>query len=121
MMQKMSFLGLVVKDVPAATEFYTQKLGFEVDEQASVPNAYTQFKLNGEAVFGLLTGFEQEGIAQTFDVAIVVDDVDGTYKRLQAAGVEVIGEPHDMPFGRTCLFRTPDGHTLRAYTPPKTN
>jgi hypothetical protein len=33
----------------------------------------------------------------------------------------MIDEPIDQPFGRTFLFRTPDGHFLRAYQPPGTN
>ena len=121
MMQTMSFLGLVVKDIEAATKFYRDTLGFEVDEGQSVPQAYTQFKLNGGAILGLLTGFEQEGIEQAFDAAIVVEDADSAYARMREKGVEVVGEPHDMPFGRTFLFRTPEGHTLRAYAPPSAN
>ncbi len=67
MIEQMSFLGLVVKDVPAATEFYAQKVGLMVDEQQSIPNMYTQFTLNGGgAVFAVLGGFEQEGIARPF-------------------------------------------------------
>jgi predicted enzyme related to lactoylglutathione lyase len=118
MFQQMQFLGLVVKDVPAATKFYTEKLGLQVNEQQSVPNFYTQFDLNGGAVFGLINGFEREGIDQAFDAGLLVDDVDATYAQLQAAGVDMIDEPRDMPFGRTFLFRTPDGHVLRVYNSP---
>jgi predicted enzyme related to lactoylglutathione lyase len=117
MIQKMSFLGLVVKDVPASTAFY-QKLGLPVNESASIPNFYTQFDLGGDAVFGLINGFEQEGIDQSFDAALFIPDIDATYQEWQSAGVEMLSEPRDMPFGRTFLFRTPDGHTLRAYSPP---
>ena len=122
MIQEMSFLGLVVKDVAEATEFYTQKVGLKVNAEQSVPNFYTQFTLNESgAVFGILGGFEQEGIGQSFDAALAVDDVDATYARLQAQGVETLSEPRDMPFGRTFLFRTPDGHVLRVFNPPSTN
>ena len=48
----------------------------------------------------------------------LVEDVDGVYSQWQAAGVEMLGEPHDMPFGRTVLCRTPDGHVLRIYSQP---
>jgi predicted enzyme related to lactoylglutathione lyase len=33
-----------------------------------------------------------------------VDDFDATYGRLQAAGVEIIGEPRDEPYGRVVVF-----------------
>ena len=118
MIQQMTFLGLVVKDVAAATEFYTQKLGLAVNEAESVPDFYTQFATDGGPIFSLLGGFEQEGISQTFDPALLVADVDATYAQWQAAGVEMIGEPHDMPFGCTFLCRTPDGYVLRIYSRP---
>lgn len=113
---KVTFLGIVVKDVAAATQFYTQKLGLKVNEKESMPGIYTQFVTGEGAILGLVGGFEQEGVQQAFDAALEVEDVDGVYNEWQAAGVEMIGEPHDMPFGRTFLCRTPDGHTLRLYS-----
>ncbi|MCI0575658.1 MAG: VOC family protein [Chloroflexi bacterium] len=118
MVQNMTFLGLVVKDVAAATAFYQQQLGLPVNEAESIPNVYTQFDLNGGAIFGLISGFEQEGIGQSFDAALLIPDIDATYEQWKTAGVELLSEPTDMPFGRTFLFRTPDGHVLRAFRPP---
>lgn len=118
---QMTFLGLIVKDVAEATEFYSQKLGLVVDEKESVPNVFTQFTTDGGAIFALIGGFEQEGINQTFDTALLVADVDSTYQQWQAAGVEMLGEPHNMPFGRTFFCRTPDGHILRIYSRPSAN
>jgi predicted enzyme related to lactoylglutathione lyase len=118
---QMTFLGLVVKDLAQATEFYTQKLGLKIDEAESVPNLYTQFVMAGETIFSLLGGFEQEGINQTFDPALLVADADAVYTEWQTAGVEMIGEPHTMPFGRTFLCRTPEGHVLRIYSRPSAN
>ncbi len=122
-MSQMNFLGLVVNDLNAATTFYTQNLGLKVNQAESVPNMYTQFETNGGAIFGLLLrgGFEQEGVKgvnQTFDMALLVDDIDATFAQWQANGVEMLNQPHDMPFGRTFLCRTPDGHVLRLYSRP---
>ena len=121
MIQQMNFLGLVVKDVPTATSFYTDKLGLVVNETESIPNVYTQFELNGGVVMGLLTGFENEDIVQPFDAALMVDDVDATYANWQENGVDLLDQPRDMPFGRTFLFRTPDGHVLRVYAPSQSS
>jgi predicted enzyme related to lactoylglutathione lyase len=121
MIQQMNFLGLVVKDLEASTKFYRDTLGLQINEEQSVPNFYTQFKLDGDTTVGLLTGFEQEGIQQAFDSALLVDDVDGLYAQYQEKGVELLNEPRDMPFGRTFLFRTPDGHVLRAFAKPSQN
>ena len=115
---QLTFVGIVVKDVGAATQFYTQKLGLKVNEKESMPGIYTQFVTGEGAILGLIGGFEQEGINQSFDAALLVEDVDGVYSQWQAAGVEMLGEPHDMPFGRTFLCRTPDGHVLRLYSRP---
>jgi predicted enzyme related to lactoylglutathione lyase len=121
MIQQMAWLGLVVKDIPAATEFYTKKLGLTLDEAESIPNIYSQFITQGGALLGLITGFEQEGINQPFDTAFMVADVDAAYTQWQTAGIEMVSEPHDMPFGRTFLFRTPDGQVLRVMSRPSTN
>jgi predicted enzyme related to lactoylglutathione lyase len=118
MIQQMNFLGLVVKDLNSATAFYRDTLGLTVNEKESQPGFYTQFNTNGGAILGLVTGFEQQGVNQSFDTALQVSDVDGVYAAWKAAGVEMVNEPRDMPFGRTFLFRTPDGHILRVYSRP---
>lgn len=115
---QVTFLGLVVKDVAQATAFYTDKLGLKVDVGESVPNFYTQFETEGGPILSLLGGFEQEGVNQNFDPALLVSDVDATYNQWRTAGVDMLGEPHDLPFGRTFLCRTPDGHVLRIYSRP---
>lgn len=119
MIKQMPFLGLIVKDLAESTQFYQEKLGLGVNEKESIPNVYTQFSLNGNgAVFALLTDFEVEGIKQNFDAALYVEDVDAAYAHWQAAGVQMVSAPTDMPFGRTFLFRTPDGHILRVLAQP---
>ena len=120
MIEQMSWLGLMVKDIEASTAFYRDKLGLVVDEAESIPGAYTQFKLNGGgAILALVSrDLEQEGVSQSFDTALKTRDVDAVYRQFQAAGVELAGEPHDMPFGRTFLFHTPDGHVLRVLQSP---
>lgn len=120
MIQQMNFLGLVVKDINASTAFYQEKLGLTVNEKESVPNYYTQFNTTGGAIFSLMVGFEEPGVTQAFDTALAVENVDATYAAWKAAGVELLSEPRDMPFGRTFIFRTPDGHILRVYSQPMT-
>lgn len=120
MIQQMAWLGLAVKDIDAATQYYTEKLGLTVDEKESVPHFYTQFSLNGGgAVLALVSREDaKQGFDQSFDTALIVADADAAYAQLKANGVELLGEPVDAPFGRTFLFRTPDGHILRVLKPP---
>ena len=112
----LNYLGVVVQDIAAATAFYRDTLGLVVDEQASIPGAFTQFKLAGNAVLGLQLGTEAPN-GQSFEPALLVEDVDKTYAQWQAQGVDLLDEPTNKPFGRTFLFRTPEGHVLRVYRP----
>ncbi len=119
MIQQMAWLGLVVKDMQAATEFYTGQVGLEVDAAESVPGFYTQFKLNGGgATLALLNDIDDGLVEQPFDTALIVADAEAAYRQMEAAGVEIVGGLRDMPFGRTFLFRTPDGYALRILQPP---
>lgn len=117
MITKADYLGIVVDDLEAATRFYRDSLGLVVDEAESIPGYYTQFKLNGGgAILSLQANTEIPGGAP-YEPAVLVDDVDGTYAKWQANGVEMLDTPNDKPFGRTFLFRTPQGHVLRAFKP----
>ncbi len=116
--KRASFVGFVVKDVAKATEFYTDKLGLTPIAEQSQPGVFTPFALDGGAAFGVFDAIEVPGITQPYEVAFEVDDVDAACRKWKAAGVEIVSEPHDMPFGRTFHIRTPDGHILRAYKPP---
>jgi uncharacterized glyoxalase superfamily protein PhnB len=41
-------------------------------------------------------------------------DLEGTFDRVQATGVDVVQEPMDMPYGtRECAFRDPAGNMIR--------
>jgi predicted enzyme related to lactoylglutathione lyase len=118
MISQANYLGIVVDDLAAATAFYRDRLGLAVDEQESIPGAYTQFKLKGGSIFSLQAGTEIPN-GQSFEPALLVDDVDATYAAWKAQGIELLDEPNDRPFGRTFLFRTPEGHVFRAYQPRK--
>lgn len=113
-----NFLGLISNDVPASTRYYTDVLGFELNEEASIPGYYSQFVTKDGAMFALVGGFgvDQE-IDQNFDTALEVDDVDAVFAEWKEKGVELVTGVVDMPFGRTFLFRTPDNHILRVLQP----
>lgn len=117
MIKQANYLGIIVKDVAAATAFYRDTLGIPVDAGESIPGHFTQFKLDGGAILALQANTESPDNL-TFVPAFLVDDVDATYATWQAQGVQMIDEPNDRPFGRTFLFRTPEGHVFRAYQYP---
>ncbi len=113
-----NFLGLICDDVPASTRYYTEVLGFEVNQEASIPGYYSQFVTKDGAMFALVGGFgiEQE-LDQKFDTALEVEDVDAVFVEWQEKGVELVTPVIEMPFGRTFLARTPDNHVLRVLQP----
>jgi catechol 2,3-dioxygenase-like lactoylglutathione lyase family enzyme len=47
------------------------------------------------------------------------DDLDGTFEKLQASGVEIVQEPTEQPWGtRDCAVRDPSGNLIRIDQPP---
>lgn len=111
-----NYLGIVVKDLAAATGFYRDTLGLPVNEAASIPGFFVQFKLEGGAILALQANTEVPG-GQSFEPALLVEDVDATYQQWRQQGVDLLDAPNDKPFGRTFLLRTPEGHVLRIYQP----
>lgn len=111
---KANYLGIIVNDIAAATAFYRDTLGLVVDEAESIPGYFTQFQLAGDTTLALQAVSEAPD-GQLFQPGVLVDDIDTLYAEWQAKGVELLGAPTDRPFGRTFLFRTPEGHVLRAY------
>ena len=117
-----------VHDPDAALGFYRDTLGFEVradvssgefrwvtvgavgqdlDIVLSQPHG-GRSKAEGDALLTLVTqGSLQAAILRT-------DDLDATFERLRAAGVEVVQEPTTQPWGvRDCAVRDPSGNLVR--------
>ena len=120
MIKQANYLGVVVSDLEASTAFYRDMLGLAVNEAESIPGQYVQFDLNGGAIMSLQAATEIPGGAP-FEPALVVDNADATHAEWQAKGVDLLEAPNDKPFGRTFLFRTPEGQVLRAYQPHNGN
>ncbi|HVS85488.1 MAG TPA: VOC family protein [Gaiellaceae bacterium] len=108
-------------DLPASLAFYRDLLGFaeiyrqpEEGEPAFVSLEQGGTKLGlvvhgaPEAHFGVTPG---GGIA--FELWLYCDDVDAEIERLRAAGVAVLREPADMPWGeRLAYVADPDGNPV---------
>ena len=47
-------------------------------------------------------------------IVLATADVDGSFDKIQAKGVEVVQEPTDQPYGvRDCAVRDPSGNLIR--------
>ncbi|MEV6692271.1 VOC family protein [Micromonospora sp. NPDC051196] len=118
-------------DPEAALAFYRDILGFEVRLDvghggmrwltvgpAGQPD--TSIVLTPPAVDPGITADERATIAEMMakgtyaGILLATPELDKTFDRIQAAGVEVVQEPTEQPYGlRDCAVRDPSGNLIR--------
>lgn len=108
---------LSTPDVSRALSFYRDLLGGAVTYEFAAPDG-------GPAYVGLELGASHLGIGadpdgrsaaerQRIALWVYVDDCDAAIDRLRSAGVSIIEEPVDQPWGeRVARVRDPDGNEL---------
>jgi catechol 2,3-dioxygenase-like lactoylglutathione lyase family enzyme len=119
-------------DLDQTLAFYTERLGFDVRTDVQVGPAMRWLTVGapGASHELLLAAVDQHippvdqdamrEIVSKGDLAVFleVDDIDKTFESLRAAGVEVLQEPIDQPYGvRDCGVRDPSGNHLRLSQP----
>ena len=124
---------LWVHDQDEALAFYTEKLGFEVQTDATVPElgnfrwltvsppgqpdfAITLMAIPGPPVMDEETaeqvrGLMSKGFAGT--VFLTTEDCRASYEELKSRGVEFTEEPEERPYGIDAGFRDPSGNSFR--------
>jgi uncharacterized glyoxalase superfamily protein PhnB len=124
---------LWVHDQNEALAFYTEKLGFEVRSDVTLPElgdfrwltvgpvgqddfAITLMAIPGPPVMDADTAVEvknlmAKGFAGT--VFLTTEDVRADYEELKARGVEFSEEPEERPYGIDSGFRDPSGNSFR--------
>jgi catechol 2,3-dioxygenase-like lactoylglutathione lyase family enzyme len=114
---RLNHLYATVSDLARARAFWTKVVGLEVlldDDE--------YLRLGGAGGFTMGMERAEEGDAPELEVVVRVADVDATYERLQAAGVECYGPPEDMPWAaRHVWLRDPDGHLISIYSSADTD
>lgn len=113
-MIQLTFASLQVINLEASKDFYTKKLGFEIDN--SNPQACI-FKYNeGQASFAIRTPLEPiEGKELGIGVALwfaVNENVDELKEKFIANGVTTAGPIIETPFGRAFHVKDIDGYKL---------
>jgi catechol 2,3-dioxygenase-like lactoylglutathione lyase family enzyme len=109
---------LVVSDIAASCEFYTNKLGFAVAFTYGDPPFYAQVFRDG-ARLNLrhvdTPGFDPalRDREQLLSASIVLDDAKPLFLEYQAAGVAFAQPLRSEPWGaRTFVVRDPDGNLI---------
>lgn len=122
-----------VHDQDEALDFYTEKLGFEVRSDVTLPEmgnfrwltvgppgqedvSIVLMAIPGAPVMDAETKEQVEtlmgkGFAGT--VFLTTDDVRSDYEELAARGVEFTEEPESRPYGIDAGFRDPSGNRFR--------
>jgi lactoylglutathione lyase len=122
-------VALTVKDFDAALRLYREGLGLEVREAfENTPDGRVVILPAGAATIELLNapqadfvdGVETGSVVgASFRLALEVDDVDATGKRLEALGARVVHLPVVTPWGdRNMRLETPDGLQITLFQPP---
>ena len=132
-MIKLSNTMLWVHDQDEALAFYTEKLGFEVRADVTMPEmgdfrwltigpagqpdiAVALCIIPGPPVMDEETAEQvrtlmAKGVAGT--LFLTTDDHRATYEQLKARGVEFVEEPEERPYGVDAGFRDPSGNHIR--------
>lgn len=100
---------LHVTDIPAAVEFYTDKLGFSLGFTWGEPPTFAGVNLDQVQVFLEQGTPDPQGCSVQF----VVGDADELFEFQRANGVEVVVPPGDRPYGlRDYTVRDLHGYRL---------
>jgi predicted enzyme related to lactoylglutathione lyase len=132
-MIKLSNAQLWVHDQDEALAFYTDKLGWEVRADVTVPElgnfrwltvgppaqpdiAVTLMAIPGPPLMDAASAKQLrdllgKGFAGT--LFLTTDDVHASYEELKARGVEFLEEPEERPYGIDSGFRDPSGNQFR--------
>jgi len=130
---KISNAQLWVHDQDEALAFYTEKLGFEVRADITLPEmgdfrwltvsppgqedvTIVLMAIPGPPVMDEATAQQvEELVAKGFagTAFLTTDDCRGDYERLKARGVEFTETPEERPYGIDSGFRDPSGNSIR--------
>jgi catechol 2,3-dioxygenase-like lactoylglutathione lyase family enzyme len=132
-MIKIAYTGVWVHDQDEALAFYTEKLGWEVRADVTVPEldnfrwltvgppgqpdiSVVLNAVPGPPVMDAETADQVRSVMAkgwAGQVMLTSDDVQASYEELRARGVEFVEEPEERPYGIDSSFRDPSGNQFR--------
>lgn len=132
-MIKIANAQLWLHDQDEALAFYTEKLGFEVQADVTLPEmgdfrwltvgpanqddvsivlmAIPGPPVMDEETAGQVRDLMAKGLAET--VFLTTDDCQASYEELKGRGVEFTEAPEERPYGIDSGFRDPSGNSFR--------
>ncbi|MGQ0540842.1 MAG: VOC family protein [Blastocatellia bacterium] len=104
---------LATKDLDAATTFYKELFGWNLEQSKVTPMVYKEIHFNGEAVGGMMAidaSWGENPPPSHWSAYIAVDNADETVAKIKENGGGVRQEPFDAPgVGRIALVNDPSG------------
>ena len=130
---KIATAQLWVHDQDEALKYWTEKVGFEVRSDVTVPEmgnfrwltvgvpgqegvSIVLMAVPGPPVFDAETQAQLQALVAkgaAGGLFFATDDVQGTYEDLKGRGVEFQQEPTQQPYGVDAGFRDPSGNQMR--------
>jgi catechol 2,3-dioxygenase-like lactoylglutathione lyase family enzyme len=115
---------LLVDNFAETFRFYRDALGFKTGWSEDGP--YAEFQIGSDKALAIFDRKEMAAAigeelgdrgADTFLLAIEVDDVDAWTERLRAQGIPIVAEPAERPDWslRTVHIRDPEGNLIELY------
>jgi catechol 2,3-dioxygenase-like lactoylglutathione lyase family enzyme len=114
MITQVKICSITVTDQQKALEFYTEKLGFKLENDQPMGDdkgtRWIELSLPaGGAIVTLFPPQSPEAKAGGFsNIIFTCDDVQKTYEELQALGVPFVEPPTQQHWGTYCIFADPD-------------
>jgi catechol 2,3-dioxygenase-like lactoylglutathione lyase family enzyme len=109
---KLELINVPVSDPDRAKAFYTEKAGFNADQdhELSADLRFIQLTPPGSACsIAIGTGLSDVEPGSVQGLQLVVSDIEAAHAELSGRGVEV-SPVQDFPWGRFVFFSDPDGN-----------
>ena len=106
---------LLVADIDRSLEFYTGKLGFDVDFRYD--DFYVGIIKDGYSIHlkmseTLIQESENRRNREDLDIVFSVDGIEGLYEELSNKSVAFVQSLRDMPYGKEFYVADPDGNIM---------
>jgi uncharacterized glyoxalase superfamily protein PhnB len=114
---------IVVEDMARSRQFYEQlleqKVKFDFGVDVAFEGDFTiHLKSHFQSLLGEVSKYPITSKAHNGEWYFDTDDIESTYQRLQAAGVEFIEAIQEQPWGQRAMrLYDPDGHILEIGEP----
>jgi len=106
---------LLVADIDHSIEFYTKKLGFDVDfryEDFYAGIIKDGYSIHLKASKPSIEERESRRNNEDLDIIFSVDGIEGLYEELSNRSVEFSQSLRDMPYGKEFYVADPDGNII---------